>query len=101
MSNFTVRNPTCQRGKNASMAGSIPFYLSAQLKSALQEARDLAAQKGLEQVFQIELFSLDRDVTEALINNDQVSATRAQGRIRDLHAKIKAAPDKNDGLMVR
>lgn len=83
------------------MAGSIPFYLSAQLKSALQELRDLAAQKGLEQVFQMDLFSLDRDVTEALDNDDPVAAARTQARLRDLHAKVRAAPDKNDGMLLR
>jgi len=83
------------------MAGSIPFFLSAQLKSGMQEVRDLATQKGLDHVFQIDLFALDRDITEAVVNDDQVAAVRAQGRLRDLLATIKATPDKNDGLLLR
>jgi len=83
------------------MTGPIPFYLSAQLKSGLQEVRDLAAQKGLEQVFQIELFALDRDITEALTNEDQPAAIRAQARIRDLLATVMTTKDKNDGLLLR
>jgi len=79
----------------------IPFYLSAQLKSGWLEIRDLAAQKGLEQVFQIELFALDRDITEALNNDDQPAALRAQARIRELLVTLKTTKGKNDGLLLR
>lgn len=83
------------------MAGSIPFYLSAQLKSKLLEIRELAAGKGLEHAFQMELFSLDRDVTEALANDDLAAATRTLQRLRSFDAQISTAPDKNDGLLLR
>lgn len=83
------------------MPGSVPFYLSAQLKSGLNEIRELALQKGLEQVFQIELFAIERDVTEALANDDLEAAGRAQQRLRALEAQMRATPDKNDGLLLR
>ena len=83
------------------MTGSVPFYLSAQLKSALTELRELATQKGLQQVFQIELFSVERDVTEALANDDLEAASRAQQRLRALEALIRSTPEKNDGLLLR
>ena len=83
------------------MRGRVPFYLSAQLKTGLQDIRELAMQKGLEQAFQIELFALERDVSEALAQDDLEAANRAQRSLRALDSQLRATPDKNDGLLLR
>jgi heme exporter protein D len=80
---------------------AIPFYQTAQLRNLPADLREQATQKGLDQAFAMELFSLESNVKEALSRHDQTLAELALQQARDLQSAIKAAPDKSDGLLLR
>lgn len=80
---------------------AIPFYQTAQLRNLPADLREQATQKGLDQAFAMELFSLDLNVKEALATLDPELAELALHQARELQAAIKAAPDKSDGFLLR
>ena len=80
---------------------AIPFYQTAQLRNLPADLREQATQKGLDQAFAMELFSLDLNVKEALATLDPELADLALQQARELQAAIKAAPDKSDGFLLR
>lgn len=80
---------------------AIPFYQTAQLRNLPADLREQATQKGLDQAFAMELFSLDLNVKEALATLDPELAELALQQARELQAAIKAAPDKSDGFLLR
>ena len=80
---------------------AIPFYQTAQLRNLPADLREQATQKGLDQAFAMELFSLDLNVKEALATLNPELADLALQQARELQAAIKAAPDKSDGFLLR
>ncbi len=78
-----------------------PFYLKAQLRTAVQEVRDLATQKGLVHAFEMDLFALERTAEEVLVTGDKEAVERTLGQVRDLEARLQAAHGKNDPLLLR
>ena len=80
---------------------AIPFYQTAQLRNLPADLREQATQKGLDQAFAMELFSLDLNVKDALATLDPELAELALQQARELQAAIKAAPDKSDGFLLR
>ncbi|HET8986057.1 MAG TPA: hypothetical protein VFN03_09895 [Trueperaceae bacterium] len=79
----------------------IPFYQTAQLRNLPADLREQATQKGLDQAFAMELFSLELNVKEALSRLDPALAELAIQQGRELQSAIKAAPDKSDGFLLR
>jgi len=79
----------------------VPFYLKAQLRSAVEQIRGLAEEKGLMQAFEMELFALHRTVEEVLLAGDRTAAERALDQARELEARVRAAPRKSDPLLLR
>ncbi len=78
-----------------------PFYLKAQLKSDVQEVRELAEQKGLTPAFEMDLFALDRTCQEVLVAGDREAVQRALAQAQELEARVRAAPGKSDPLRLR
>lgn len=78
-----------------------PFYLKAQLRSAVQETRDLAVQKGLAAAFEMDLFSLERNAEDALLAGDKQSVERVLAQARDIEQRLRDAPDRSDPLLLR
>ena len=78
-----------------------PFYLEAQIKNLLQDARSLADTKRLADVFEIELFSLEQAVREALSSRSEADCRAALAQGRKLVKTIEDAPDKSGGLLIR
>jgi len=80
---------------------AIPVTQPAQLRILPADLREQATQKGLDQAFAMELFSLDLNVKDALATLDPELAELALQQARELQAAIKAAPDKSDGFLLR
>jgi len=78
-----------------------PFYLEAQIKNLLLDARSLADTKRLTDVFEIELFSMEQAVREALKSRSEVDGRAALAQGRKLIQALKDAPDKSGGLLIR
>ncbi len=78
-----------------------PAHLEAQLKALRQDARALADTKGLAAAFEMELFSFERAVEEALAARSAEAARLAVAQGRKLLTTLKDAPDKSGGLLVR
>lgn len=84
------------------MPHDLPFYQEAQLKNLLEDIRAMARQKRLEAIFDIELFSIERNVEAVLAAPTPDTAQAALREARDLLQRLKDAPDKsNDGLLLR
>ncbi len=84
------------------MSDELPFYQAAQLKNLLHDVRALAAQKRLEAVYDVELFSFQRNVEAVLAAPTRETGEAALREGRALHQKLKSAPDKSGGgLLVR
>ena len=80
---------------------SAPFYLKAQLRSALELVDDLANQKGLVQAFEMDLFSLRRSAEEALASEEREAIDLALELAKTLESKLRSTPGKNDPLLLR
>lgn len=80
---------------------AIPFYQTAQLRNLPADLREQATQKGLDQAFAMELFSLELNVKDALTTRDPDLAEKALQQARELQSAIRAAPDKSDGMLLR
>jgi hypothetical protein len=78
-----------------------PFYLEAQIKNLLLDARSLADTKRLTDVFEIELFSMEQAVREALKSRAEADGQAALAQGRKLLQALKDAPDKSGGLLIR
>jgi len=78
-----------------------PFYQLAQLQNLLADLREQATQKGLDQAFAMELFSLESNVKDALASRSAELGDLARHQARELQAAIRAAPDKSDGFLLR
>ncbi len=79
----------------------IPFYLEAQLKNMYLDARSLADTKQLGDVYEVELFSLERAVQETLRTRSASDGRSAMANGRKLIQLLKDAPDKSGGRLVR
>lgn len=82
-------------------ARTIPFYQVAQLRNFVADLRELAAQKGLERAFAMDLFSLELNVKDAIATLDPELADMATQQARELQVAMRAAPDKSDGFLMR
>lgn len=80
------------------MNDSNPFTIRMKLTSALGDVKDLAAAKGLEQVFAMELFSLQKTVEEALEHGDPDVADKALRDARLLWGLLRGAPGRYTGV---
>ncbi len=84
------------------MERDLHFYQEAQLKNLLADVRALAAQKRLEAIFDVELFSFERTVEAVLAAPTRETGEAALREGRDLLGKLRNAPDKsNDDLLIR
>lgn len=79
----------------------LPFHLQAQLRNTLQDVRVLAGEKGLEQAFAMELFSVGHAVKDALEHRSAESGRMALRQLLDLQRALKAARSKGDGFLQR
>lgn len=79
----------------------LPFHLEAQLRNTLQDVRVLASQKGLEQAFAMELFSVGHAVQDALRSRSGEAGRLALRQLLDLHRTLKATRSKGDGFLQR
>lgn len=80
---------------------SAPFYLKAQLRSALELVDDLANQKGLVQAFEMDLFSLKRSADEALAAEEREAIELALDQAKSLESKLRSTPGKSDPMLLR
>ena len=84
------------------MERDIHFYQEAQLKNLLADVRSVAAQKRLEAIFDVELFSFTRTVAAVLAAPTRETGSAALQEGRDLLRKLREAPDKSsDDLLLR
>lgn len=84
------------------MQRDIHFYQEAQLKNLLADVRTLAAQKRLEDIFDVELFSFTRTVDAVLAAPTRETGEAALREGRDLLKALRDAPDKSsDDLLLR
>ncbi len=77
-------------------------YQEVQLRNLLADVRAIAAQKRLEAIFDVELFSFDRTVEAVLAapTRDTAEAALREGRV--LLRRLREAPDKSsDDLLLR
>jgi len=79
----------------------LPFHLEAQLRNTLQDVRVLASEKGLEQAFAMELFSVGHAVQDALQSRSAEAGRKALRHLLDLHRTLKATRSKGDGFLQR
>lgn len=82
------------------MARERPFYQSAQLRNLLADIKRVAAEKRLEAVFDVELFSVERNVTSALEDGSDEAGQTALREARRLMDQLIAAPDKSGGSLL-
>ncbi len=75
--------------------------VEARLRGLLLEARSLADTKRLADVFEMELFSLERSVAEAIATRSEDTVRLATAQGRRLLAALEEAPDKSGGLLMR
>lgn len=75
-----------------------PFTIRTKLTTALGDVRDLAAAKGLEQVFVMELFSLQKTVEEAVETGDPDMADKALRDARVLWGLLRGTPGRYQGV---
>jgi len=80
---------------------SAPFYLKAQLRSALELVDDLANQKGLVQAFEMDVFSLKRSAEEALDSGEREAIDLAMEQAKALESRLRSTPGKSDPLLLR
>lgn len=73
----------------------VPFYIAAQLRNIASDARTLAESKRLSSVFEMELFSLEKTVKEALATGEGEPCRTALAQGRRLVQALKDAPDKS------
>ena len=84
------------------MQRDIHFYQEAQLKNLLVDVRALAAQKRLEAIFDVELFSFERTVKAVLAAPTRETGQAALQEGRELLRRLREAPDKSsDDLLLR
>lgn len=84
------------------MQRDIHFYQEAQLKNLLADVRALAAQKRLEAIFDVELFSFGRTVDAVLAAPTRETGAAALREGRELLRRLREAPDKSsDDLLLR
>ena len=91
-------------GRGAAKQGQrdIHFYQEAQLKNLLVDVRALAAQKRLEAIFDVELFSFTRTVDAVLAAPTRETGEAALREGRELLRRLREAPDKSsDDLLLR
>jgi len=80
----------------------IHFYKEAQLKNLLMDVRSVAAQKRLEAIFDVELFSFARTVDAVLAAPTREAGEAALQEGRELLRRLREAPDKSsDDLLLR
>ena len=80
---------------------SAPFYLKAQLRSAVELVDTLANQKGLVQAFEMDLFSLKRSAEEALATEEREAIELALDQAKSLEARLRSTPGKSDPMLLR
>lgn len=80
---------------------SAPFYLKAQLRSAVELVDTLANQKGLVQAFEMDLFSLKRSAEEALATEEREAIELAIDQAKSLEARLRSTPGKSDPMLLR
>lgn len=80
---------------------SAPFYLKAQLRSAVELVDTLANQKGLVQAFEMDLFSLKRSADEALATEEREAIELALDQAKSLESKLRSTPGKSDPMLLR
>lgn len=80
---------------------SAPFYLKAQLRSAVELVDTLANQKGLVQAFEMDLFSLKRSADEALATEEREAIALALDQAKSLEARLRSTPGKSDPMLLR
>ena len=80
---------------------SAPFYLKAQLRSAVELVDTLANQKGLVQAFEMDLFSLKRSADEALAAEEREAIELALDQAKSLESKLRSTPGKSDPMLLR
>jgi len=80
----------------------IPFYQESQLRNLLVDVRSLAAQKRLEAVYEVELFSFERTVEAVLAAPTRETGEAALREGRELLRILREAHDKSsDDLLLR
>ena len=80
---------------------SAPFYLKAQLRSAVELVDTLANQKGLVQAFEMDLFSLKRSADEALATEEREAIELALDQAKSLESRLRSTPGKSDPMLLR
>lgn len=80
------------------MNDSKPFNIRTKLTNALGDVKDLAIAKGLEQVFAMELFSLQKTVEEAVELGDPDMASKALRDARVLWGLLRGTPGRYHGV---
>lgn len=83
------------------MEDVLPDYRERHLRSLLHEVRAVAAQKRLEAIFDLELFSFSRNVEAVLATPTPEAADAALHEGRELLKQLKDAIDKSDGILLR
>lgn len=76
------------------MRNVTPHYLEARLRNAVGGVHRLAISRGLERVFEAELFSLERHAQEALESGMRGLVEHALEEVRLLEAEIARVPAK-------
>lgn len=96
-----AQSPTEGRADD-SMERDIHFYQEAQLRNLLTDVRSVAAQKRLEAIFDVELFSFARTVEAVLAAPTRETGEEALREGKELLRRLREAPDKSsDDLLLR
>jgi len=80
------------------MSETIPFTIRTKLADALGDVEDLAKAKGLQDTFAVELFSLRRNVEEAVERDDAELANKALRDARLLWGLLRGTPGRYRGV---
>ncbi len=80
---------------------SAPFYMKAQLRSAIEQIETLANQKGLAQAFEMDIFAFKRSAEDALASGEKAATEYALEQARTLEARLRSTPGKNDPMLLR
>ncbi|HKI58105.1 MAG TPA: hypothetical protein VKA00_02665 [Trueperaceae bacterium] len=79
------------------MSETIPFTIRTKLTNALGDVEDLAKAKGLQETFAVELFSLRRNVEDAVGMDDPELADKALRDARLLWGLLRGTPGRYSG----
>lgn len=79
------------------MSNRTPYHIEARMQRALEDLKQLARDRGLEQAYAMELFGVEHDVQAALESHARGLAEHATNAIRRTAQQLLRTPEKDPG----